>query len=244
MQIPVTLCAGDGRRNGQAGLAIKMKELDVPKTGKRGNVVAYRSRYGQVTREYIVPRDPHTETQMNRRAAFGRARFLWGRLTDEQRFAWNNRAEGSRTRRRLNSSSRMSGYLLFIRINCNLSAIGLPMVLDAPDRPRFVANPVGQFIIANTKGVIALKLKVSGTPAADIVVLGSKPCSAGTTYVDHFIILGLLPDPDRGLSNITDIYLAKHPVLPPGSRVFIQTVQQIDGWQDLPMRTSAVVPSP
>jgi hypothetical protein len=221
-----------------------MKELDVPKSGKLGNTVSYKSRYGQITRQYVVPRDPHTEAQMDRRASFGRARFLWGKLTDEQRFGWNNSAAGNRTEPSLNQSGRLSGYLLFMRINCNLAAIGLPMIQDPPDTPRFGANPVGPLSITNTNSVISLKLKVSRTPAADIVVFASKPHSAGTTYVDHFTILDLLPDPDRGWSNVSELYLAKYPVLPVGKRVFIRTVQQIDGWQDLPKQTSALVPAP
>jgi hypothetical protein len=221
-----------------------MKELDVPKTGKRGNIVSYISRYGQITRQYVVPRDPHTAAQMDRRASFGRARFLWGKLSDEQRFGWNNSAAGNRTEPSLNQSGRLSGYLLFMRINCNLAAIGLPMIQDPPDIPQFGENPVGQLSITNNKCVIALKLKVSRAPAADILVFGSKPLSAGTTYVDHFTLLSLLPDRDRGLSDITDGYLAKYPVVPVGSRIFIRTVQQIDGWQDLPKQTSALVTAP
>ena len=221
-----------------------MKELDVPKSGKLGNTVSYKSRYGQITRQYVVPRDPRTEAQMERRASFGLARFLWGKLTDEQRFGWNNSAKGSRTEPSLNQSGRLSGYLLFMRINCNLAAIGLPMIQDPPDTPRFGANPVGQLGITNTNSLISLKLKVSRTPAADILVFGSKPHSAGTTYVDHFTLLSLLPERDHGLSDITDGYLAKYPVVPVGSRIFIRSVQQIDGLQDLPKQTSALVPPP
>jgi len=62
--------------------------------------------------------------------------------------------------------------------------------------------------------------------------------------VDHFTILGLLPDPDRGVSDITDDYVAKYGVPRVGSRIFIETIQQINGWQDLPKRTSALVPAP
>ena len=90
----------------------------------------------------------------------------------------------------------------------------------------------------------ALKLTLSAQPAQHIVVLGAKPCSAGVTYEDHFTILGLLPDPDHGVSNISELYLAKFPVVPAGSRVFIQTYQLIDGWEDLPRQTSARVPAP
>ena len=47
-------------------------------------------------------------------------------------------------------------------------------------------------------------------------------------------ILGLLPDPEGGLSAITGLYLDKFSLLPAAQRIFIQTVQQINGWRDLP----------
>jgi hypothetical protein len=180
---------------------------------------------------------------VSRREAFGRARFLWGKLTEAQRIAWNRVAGGSLTRRRLNQSGPLSGYLLFMKINCNQAAVGLEMLLDPPEKPRFGANPVGELTITNSGGVIALKLGVSGKPVRYTVVYGSKPRSAGTTYVDHFTILGMLAEPAKGVSDITGLYLAKYAVLPVGSRIFIQTVQQIDGWQDSPRRTSAIVPA-
>jgi hypothetical protein len=219
-----------------------MKELDVPKSGKRGPVVSYRSPFGQVSRQYIVPRDPHTADQMARRAAFGRARFLWRTLSEEQHVAWARTASGRRTRARLQQSGRLSGYLLFVQINCNLAAIGLPMVMDPPAPPKFPDNPVGQLLITNANGSVRVQLNVSGIPTRFTIVSGSRPRSAGTTFVDHFTILGLLPDPEGGLSDITDLYLAKWPFLPAGSRVFIRTMQQINGWEDSPRQISALVP--
>ena len=56
-------------------------------------------------------------------------------------------------------------------------------------------------------------------------------------------ILGLLPDPEGGLCDITDLYLAKFSLLPAGKRIFIQTVQQINGWRDLPKTISARIPA-
>jgi hypothetical protein len=221
-----------------------MKELDVPKSGKRGAVVAYRTTYGQISRQYVVPHDPCTAIQVERRAAFSRARFLWGTLREAQRVAWAGTASGRRTRARLQQSGRLSGYLLFIQINCNLAAIGLPMVLDPPPAPQFPDNPVGQLHITNTSGSVTLELAVSGAPTQFTIVSGSRPCSPGTTYVDHFPILGLLPNPEQGISNITDLYAAKWLLPPAGSRVFIRTMQQINGWEDRPTQTSAFVPPP
>jgi hypothetical protein len=221
-----------------------MKELDVPKSGKRGTVVSYRTIYGQISRQYVVPHDPHTADQVERRTAFGRARFLWRTLSEEQRVAWARTASGRRTRTRLRQSGPLSGYLLFIQINCNLAAIGLPMVLDPPDAPKFPENPVGQLLITNANGFARLQLTVSGPPTRFTIVSGSRPCSAGITFVDHFTILGLLSDPEQGLSDITALYVAKWSILPPGSRVFIRTMQQIDGWEDRPRQISALVPLP
>ena len=49
------------------------------------------------------------------------------------------------------------------------------------------------------------------------------------SYVDHYTILGLLPDPEGGVCDITDLFLAKFHLLPVGQRIFIRTVQQING---------------
>jgi hypothetical protein len=56
-------------------------------------------------------------------------------------------------------------------------------------------------------------------------------------------ILGLLPDPEGGLSDITGLYLDRCSLLPAGQRIFIQTVQQINGWRDLPQTVSARIPA-
>ena len=44
------------------------------------------------------------------------------------------------------------------------------------------------------------------------------------------------------MSDITDLYVGKFGVPRAGSRVFIRTLQQINGWEDLPKQTSAIVP--
>ena len=43
----------------------------------------------------------------------------------------------------------------------------------------------------------------------------------------------------NALCDITDLYLAKFSLLPAGKRIFIHTVQQINGWRDLPKTVSA-----
>ena len=118
------------------------------------------------------------------------------------------------------------------------------MRLDAPAIATFGPNAVRALKITNINGVIKLRLCVSGKAAQSIVVLGTKPRSAGVSYVDHFTILGVLPAPVGGFSDIPDLYVRKYGVPAAGSRVFIQTFQRIDGWDDLLKQISAIVPAP
>jgi hypothetical protein len=109
--------------------------------------------------------------------------------------------------------------------------------------PIFPANPVLGLTITNTGGAVSLKLPLSAQPVQYVVVLGARPQSPGVPYVDHYSILGLLPDPEGGVSDITHLFLAKFHLLPAGQRIFIRIVQQINGWRDLPKTISARTPA-
>ena len=74
------------------------------------------------------------------------------------------------------------------------------------------------------------------------MVFGQAPCSAGRSKRRNVAYLGLLPAPQDGMSDITDLYFKKYGKPPVGSRVFICTRQIINGWQDHPKNTNAIVP--
>jgi hypothetical protein len=54
----------------------------------------------------------------------------------------------------------------------------------------------------------------------------------------------MLPDEDGEVADITDLCVARFGVPPVGKRIFIQTLQQINGWRDRPKTTSARVLTP
>jgi hypothetical protein len=217
-------------------------KLDVPQSGKVGATVNLVSRYGQIQRQYVKPRDPKTPAQMRIRSNLARVSSRWRALTEEQRSAWTAGGRDVKTQRRLGRSTFLTGCQFFIKINCARAAIGLDQLTTPPDLPKFEPNPVGELAISNTRGTLALKLSVSGTPAEHTIVLGAAPCSAGRSSTRHFNILGFLPDPVRGASDITDLYVARYGVPPAGTRVLIRTQQHINGWDDLPKQTTAIVP--
>jgi hypothetical protein len=91
-------------------------------------------------------------------------------------------------------------------------------------------------------GQARLRLKVSGPVTEDIMVFGQAPCSAGRKKWRHGSYLGLLPAPERGESDITEMYVAKYGEPEPGKKVFIRTRQQKDGWEGREQDLSALVP--
>jgi hypothetical protein len=131
-----------------------------------------------------------------------------------------------------------------MKVNVTLVSHGQAPVLTPTERPRLDANPVGELVSTNTDGVAELKLSVATTPATDILVFGAAPCSAGVSFVNHFVILGRLPAPEAGYSNIRKLYVDRFGVPPVGMRVFIRTRQMRDGWVDLPIQTDAIIPKP
>jgi hypothetical protein len=231
------------RRGGRPGLTGIMKALKNPQSGKRGNVVSFKNRYGQVERAHVIAINPRTPSQVRARSDFGRISARWRKLTDAQRKAWIAAGKHTRSRSRLGQSGPLTGFALFVKINCNLAATGLPQVDLPPDFPAFGPNPVGEISITNAGGVIEIKLSVTGNPAQLILVSGAAPCSEGVSVVDHFANLGVLPAPAGGFSIITELYVAKHGVPPVGTRVVIRVRQQVNGWDNYPMEVTAVVPA-
>jgi hypothetical protein len=219
-----------------------MKIRDVPQSGHLGTFISYRTRYGQFRRPYVIPKDPRTPAQIRHRENMGRPAAHWRRLTELQRAAWNAFAGQVESRSRLGQSGRLKDFNLFVKINSNLADIGEPEVVVPPDYPEFGKNPVGDLTITNTRGVVALKLMVPAAPARHTLVLGTKPLSAGRSFPGRFTFLGLLPEPVGGFSDITELYRAKHGRVPVDTKVFIRTVQQINGWKGIPKQTDAVVP--
>jgi hypothetical protein len=220
-----------------------MKARTTPQSGKHGNSVSFKGRYGQVERDYVIPKNPATFAQMRPRMSMSRIAGYWRKLTEPQRQAWIAGGANLTSRPNLGQCGPLTGCAFFVQINCQRAAINLPMLLDPPERPQFPVNPVGELVISNASGDINLKLSVSGAPAEHIMVLGAAPCSAGVAYVDHFVILGLLPAPTDGFSDISDMYIGRYGKPPVGSKIVILTKQQVNGWVDQPQEARAIVPA-
>jgi hypothetical protein len=221
-----------------------MRILDIPQSGKCGTFVSVRTRYGQIRRRRGVIRKSPSSAQQRIRSIFAFVVALWRSLNEEQRAAWVAAGEGTSSQPKLLQSGKLPGYGLFMKLNTTLAYQGLPPALIPTERPTFSKNEVGDLVITNTDGPIDLKLSVPTAPTADILVLGTHPRSAGVSFANHFTILGRLPAPEGGYSNIRKLYVDRYGEPPPGTRIFIRTRQMLDGWSDDPKQTAAIVPKP
>jgi hypothetical protein len=139
---------------------------------------------------------------------------------------------------------RLKGYNLFVRLNVRRADLGLPQFDSPPAEPVFNPNPVAELVITCTGERITLKVRVPGPTAQYTLVYGAAPVSSGVRYVLHFPFLGLLPPPEDGWSDITELYVARYGVPKVNQAIWIRTCQHIDGWTDIPKVTRACVPAP
>jgi len=204
-------------------------------SGTLGQEVYVDSKYGQVVRSR--PRRPWRPTVGRLSVQHNMVMVVnaWRKLTRKQYEAWTAAAR----------KANMNTYPFFSKINGALAAARLPLVMDPPKPEKLRPNPVGELEILNQSGVITLRLRVPRAPAQHTLVLGSRWCSRGIwTRGNKFAIIGELPEPAGGWSDITDLYVKAFGVPPVGRRVFIRTRQLINGWQDDFKETCADVPPP
>jgi hypothetical protein len=112
------------------------------KSGKCGNTVWQRNRYGQISYPWHKPKNPRTPAQQEVRGDFGRVAAYWRELTEGQRQLWGRSAKGKRTRVRLLQCGPMPAYNFFMQVNVALLYQGLSLVEYPPDYPHLLRSPV------------------------------------------------------------------------------------------------------
>jgi hypothetical protein len=205
-------------------------------SGRVGDKVYVNSRFGQLVRPYVPPRNPRSERQTATRQGFGALASQWRGIAPEARFAWDAASIRDRTG--------ISGYSYFMKLNAARIHIGLAR-LDYPpsQRPGFNVNPVAEVAVVVNGGQASIKLHVPGPPGQYTLVEVAAPVSAGVRFVQGYRYVGLLPAPVDGWSDITELVVGRFGEPTPGKVLFIRTRQQIDGWIDAGKVTSALVPS-
>jgi hypothetical protein len=220
-----------------------MKIITEPKEGKLGTVVYQGGRYGQIVRALVIPTNPRSSAQRAVRARLVTTVRGWAGLTQLQRDAWTAAAVALQSVPRLGLSGKLTGNQLYTKVNCNLLIIGGDPVSAPPTIPTFQPLPITGLQITNVSNVIALKLVKTGSPPDGTMLRGAPPCSAGRYRSPNAVVLGTLSTPVGNAIDITSAYTGRFGVPPVGAKVFTFVNQNVDGFADLPIEFSAVVPA-
>src|ERR1019366_3725826 len=106
-------------------------KMPYTRSGKCGNTVWQRNRYGAYCYAAFVPLNPRSPAQMAVRGTFGAVSARWRKLTEEQRKIWCRVARTKWSKPRLCQKGRLTGILLFMKVNVALANRGLAQV-DLP----------------------------------------------------------------------------------------------------------------
>jgi len=196
-----------------------------------------------MSRTLAIPANPRTPAQMGVRNILKRVSASWRALTEVQRAAWMAAAKEAKSSSRLGQNGALTGFLLFTKINCTLAEFGQDTVTAPPPYPQFPELAPSSLVITNAAGVITLKLACPTDPGENTIVRGSAPVSQGREICRDFRVLGTCPAVVGGSANITGLYTARYGVPPVGKKVFVQVNQAVNGWEDLPVTFSAIVPA-
>ncbi len=220
-----------------------MKIIDVPQTGKLGLTVTYPSRNGLIRRSWVVPANPRSAEQLVTRSRLATAAQAYDSLSEAQQDAWIAAAAQEQSKPTLGQSGPLTGLQLYTKINASLAIVGEPVATDPPAKPTFDANVAQSLELTNVGGVVAIKLICTGTSDAFNLVRAAAPQNSGTRRPMSIRVLGELPEVAAGKADITALFTAKFGAPVAGQRVFVQTNQLKDGWQDLPLAFTGIVPA-
>jgi hypothetical protein len=221
-----------------------MKISSIPKSGRKGPVVYLNSRYGNVVRTFVDPRNPRTAEQQVHRRNVRAVTRRWQTLRAEWQAAWCAATVNRYFINERGLEVRLNGYHLFVSLNVRRADLGLPQFDLPPAEPVFSPNPVAELVVTITGDEITIKLRVTNPPAQYTLVQGARPVRSGVRCVQHFPFLGLLPPPVDGWSDITELYVARYGVPKVGQAIWIRTCQHIDGWIEVPKVVRARVHAP
>jgi hypothetical protein len=196
-------------------------------SGKQGNVIFSRNKYGPFSCLRKVPTNPNTPAQQMVRSGTKNIALQWERLTPLQREGWNREASKHLFHKK-DKSYCLTGFMFFMKLNRNLYEIGIPINLDVPVGSGNNALEVGSFsvnMIDNTSGKDYL---LFFDPPIDsrnkLIVYATKSIKVTEQYMTHVPFkIAVLDSTFLSGSSIKDYFLRKYKSLPDsGSKVFFK----------------------
>jgi hypothetical protein len=192
--------------------------------------VMQAGRYGHVVRQRVIPRNPRSEQQMRVRSALSGASQLWCQITEPERRAWL--ALAGELKGKHGFSPGLTASRLFVAVNTTLAAEGKPPVHSVPPLPCFAPSPIKEARIVLRQGKYRLLLDCPETPQHAVIIRATAPQSLGRSVPPRATQLGLMPAPEGGVVDLTDLYTSRFGPISPQRHIFLYTIQTENGFKD------------
>jgi hypothetical protein len=226
-------------------MKVKWGALMTDGRGKIGGHVASKNRGGAYLRTKVTPVNPQTSFQNTARNRVTTLSQAWRGLTATQQAAWNSAVSNWQKTDIFGDLKSPSGINLYVRLNANLSQIGVAAIATPPS-PNTVVGPVTLALTA-TAGTPSLSLVYTATPvpaATTWIVRMTPQVSAGKSFVKSlFRNLTTIAPAGASPDNLLASYNTRFGTLVAGEKIFVEVIaiSNTTGVKSTPVSTFVVV---
>lgn len=212
-------------------------------SGSTGATTYARNRYGYYRRNKVIPVNPSTPAQQSSRAILAAFSQQWRILTQAQRDAWEGAVENFLGTDVLANVKRLSGSVLYTRLNSVLVSIGQPAITEPPLPSSVPSAQLGAITIDTTTPTYNATYANPGA-GFTIQVWATPPVSPGVSYVKNLFKVIMT---EAGLTvpplDFEAAYNAVYGVPAVGTKVFLKmvVVQNATGLRSAPSTGFAIV---
>lgn len=213
---------------------MKIHTLGTPR-GSVGPITTFNSRFGTVQRNRVIPLNPQTDAQTQRRATFASITASWRTLTEEQRSAWDAAASAD--------GSGITGFNLYTRINATLALCGMSTVETPPTKPGFGILNLGTLTVESDGDEcnVTLAGSTQSNPAPTrYIIWAHPPTSPGRANLSDWRVIKVVSTLAQLNANHGADYKAVFGAPAVGRKVGIEVVQVTDGYQTIGVRKAAI----
>ena len=191
--------------------------------GKVGGIVASDGRHGPYLRAKVTPYNPQSTAQGIARGYITTASQAWKALTDIKRLAWEALAEQVKSTNVFGVVASLSGFNVFMKINCNRALIGQTQLTDAPTFA--LPTPLTAFAFSDPADDV-LEITFTPTPITagnHLVVRATPGVSAGKSFVrSEFRQMKVIAPAATSPQNFLSAFNTKYGAPVVGKRVFLE----------------------
>lgn len=213
--------------------------------GKEGGVVYSRNAYGSYIKTKVSPVNPNTSKQQTQRALMGNLAQLWSTLSGAQVAAWDALGDEVTRVNRFGDSTNYKGFGLFMRLNRNLSAIGVSAIETPPSIPTISDLSLTSLTVASAGQTMSLVFTPTPLEANEhLVVYSTNNILTGRKFVKNFYRLVSSNDAATSPEGLQAAWIAYfvNPFIQ-GANIFVRAkiIDDESGFDSVPKVISTVV---